>query len=222
MIMNRCVHMYSYMYMITIYLYPYTFICSHMIGMGLPLRAEDGLFLTWHFSLFSSLFNRMKRSKRRTFDPEKASLFIIPYDLGLDGYLDPKTCKFRRKCSDGFPDTVQKTILNMTYFKRHKGADHVVLWSLGQYHPMPVNRCDIFIKDFCAKCTHTSYWMDPTIKDNRFWSFFIFSWVDFFGYLLLGCSVISVSFIICMLTLLLMPLGGLHLCVGLDFVTRSL
>jgi hypothetical protein len=30
------------------------------------------------------------------------------------------------------------------------------------------------------------------------------------GYLLLGCSVISVSFIICMLTLLLMPLAGLH------------
>jgi hypothetical protein len=51
--------------------------------MGPPLRIEDGLFLTWHFSLFSSLFNRMKRSKRRTFDPEKASLFIIPYDLGI-------------------------------------------------------------------------------------------------------------------------------------------
>ncbi len=41
-------------------------------------------------------------------------------------------------------------------------------------------------------------------------------------YLLLGCSVISVSFIICMLTLLLMPLAGLHFCVGLDFVTPSL
>jgi hypothetical protein len=27
------------------------------------------------------------------------------------------------------------------------------------------------------------------------------------------------SFIICMLTLLLMPLAGLHICVGLDFVT---
>jgi hypothetical protein len=28
--------------------------------------------------------------------------------------------------------------------------------------------------------------------------------------------------IICMLTLLLMPLAGLHICVGLDFVTRLL
>jgi hypothetical protein len=39
------------------------------------------------------------------------------------------------------------------------------------------------------------------------------------GYLLFVCSVISVSFIICMLTLLLMPLAGLHSCVGLDFLT---
>jgi hypothetical protein len=30
------------------------------------------------------------------------------------------------------------------------------------------------------------------------------------GNLLLGCSVISLSFIICKLTLLLMPLAGLH------------
>jgi hypothetical protein len=56
----------------------------------------------------------------------------------------------------------------------------------------------------------------------RSWSFFIFSWVEYFGYLLLGCSVISVSFIICMMTLLLMPLAGLHFCVGLNFMTPSL
>jgi hypothetical protein len=34
-----------------------------------------------------------------------------------------------------------------------------------------------------------------------------------------GCSVKSVSLIICMLTLSLMPLADLHFCVGLDFVT---
>jgi hypothetical protein len=42
------------------------------------------------------------------------------------------------------------------------------------------------------------------------------------GYLLLNSSVISVSYLICMLTHLLMPLAGLHFCVGLDFVTPSL
>jgi hypothetical protein len=68
-----------------------------------------------------------------------------------------------------------------------------------------------------------NYTRTPSIYRTRFrrhlgWVFFIFSWVDCFRYLLLGCSVISVSFIICMLTLLLMPLAGLHFCVGLDFL----
>jgi hypothetical protein len=43
-----------------------------------------------------------------------------------------------------------------------------------------------------------------------------------FGFLLLGCSVISVPFFICMLDLLFMPLAGLHFCERLDFVTPSL
>jgi hypothetical protein len=42
------------------------------------------------------------------------------------------------------------------------------------------------------------------------------------GYLLLGCSVISVSFIIWLLALLLMALAGLHFYAGLDFMTPSL
>jgi hypothetical protein len=42
------------------------------------------------------------------------------------------------------------------------------------------------------------------------------------GYLLLGCSVVSVSCIICMLTFLLMPLASLPFCVGLAFVTPSM
>jgi hypothetical protein len=54
----------------------------------------------------------------------------------------------------------------------------------------------------------------PLQGGNRF--------IFYFGYLFLGCSVISVSFIICMLTLLLMPLAGLHFCVGFDFMTLSL
>lgn len=39
-------------------------------GIGPPIDLDSGLFLTWHFSLFSSLYNRMKRSSRRTLDPE--------------------------------------------------------------------------------------------------------------------------------------------------------
>ena len=144
-------------------------------------------------------------------------MFIIPYDLGLDGYLDAKQCKNRRRCTDGHPEAVEKLLLSMPYYNRYQGkggvnneytllievlihlhltthsttstypsthplnlflllthlpslsgGDHVVLWSLGQYHPWPFNHCDLFMRDFCAKCSFTCYWMDPTKANNRF------------------------------------------------------
>ena len=141
---------------------------SVLSGIGDLVIPDDGLFLTWHFSLFSSLFNRMKRTRRRTRDPEKASLFVIPYDLGLDGYLNAETCANSRRCTNGLPQKLMDRLSKSPYFQRHGGADHVILWSLGQYHPWPHNGCDIFMKDFCAKCTITCYWMDPTKENNRF------------------------------------------------------
>jgi hypothetical protein len=58
-------------------------------------------------------------------------------------------------------------------------------------------------------------------KDTTIYLSYIFFVVFFSIYLLVGSSVISVFFIICMLTLLLM-LAGLHFCVGLIFMTPSL
>ena len=104
-------------------------------GMGRPIRPENGLFLTWHFSMFSSLFNRYKRSSRRTLDPQKASIFIIPYDMGLDGYINQDNCNNRRSCTKELVPRLQDMLLNSTYWQRYQGLDHVVLWSLGQYHP---------------------------------------------------------------------------------------
>jgi hypothetical protein len=136
-------------------------------GMGVPVSPDDGLFLTWHFSLFSSLWNRYKRSRRRTYDPEKASMFIVPYDLGLDGYLNPTTCETRRSCTRGRAEKLTKLLGESKWFQRHNGRDHVVLWSLGQYHPWP-RGCDRFMHSFCRHCTFTCYWMDPHKVDNRF------------------------------------------------------
>jgi hypothetical protein len=139
-----------------------------MSGIGTPINPDNGLFLTWHFSMFSSLYNRYKCSNRRTYDPEKASIFIIPYDLGLDGYLNKYTCKNTRKCTYDLPSKLQTLLSTNAYWRRHEGADHVVLWSLGQYHPWPHNGCDLFMKDFCGKCTFTCYWMDSNRPESRF------------------------------------------------------
>lgn len=136
--------------------------------MGPPIISNSGLYLTWHFSLFSSLYNRLKRSKSRTYNPEEASLFIIPYDLGLDGYMDKYTCKNRRSCTKGLVPKLESILRKSKYFNRYEGKDHVVLWSLGQYHPWPHNACDVFMRDTCGNCAFTCYWMDSTKGDSRF------------------------------------------------------
>lgn len=106
---------------------------AELSGYGPLLIPDDGLFLTWHFSLFSSLYNRMKRSRRRTLDPDKASLFIIPYDLGLDGYLNADVCTNSRSCTRGLPGKLNTILKNSKYFTRYDGGDHAVLWSLGMF-----------------------------------------------------------------------------------------
>ena len=58
-----------------------------LTGLGTPADLDSGMMNTWHFSMFSSVFNRLKRSSRRTLNPEEAKLFFIPYDMGLDGTL---------------------------------------------------------------------------------------------------------------------------------------
>ncbi len=141
---------------------------AQLSGIGPVVIPENGLFLTWHFSLFNSLHNRLKRSRRRTRNPDLASMFVIPYDLGLDGYLDPHRCTDRRRCTRGLADRLMKNLSASPYFARHGGADHVVLWSLGQYHPWPHEQCDVFMMKFCARCSFTCYWMDPTKPDNKF------------------------------------------------------
>jgi hypothetical protein len=90
------------------------------------------------------------------------------FEIGLDGYLNAQHCTNSRRCTNGFPQELSAYLANNTYFQRHEGADHAVLWSLGQYHPWPHNGCDIFMRDFCRRCTFTCYWMDSTKPESRF------------------------------------------------------
>ena len=61
---------------------------SQLSGIGKLLDINSGLFFSWHGSIFSSVFNRLKRSKRRTRNPDEASLFIIPYGDNLNAALE--------------------------------------------------------------------------------------------------------------------------------------
>ena len=53
-------------------------------GAGRAIRPSEGLYHTHQYSLFSLFYTRLQRSQYRTLDPTKASLFFIPYDLGMD------------------------------------------------------------------------------------------------------------------------------------------
>ena len=64
-------------------------------------------------------------------DPEKATMFIIPYDLAMDGYINPDRCTLRRSCTKGLVPRLEQNISASPYWQRHGGADHVMLWSLG-------------------------------------------------------------------------------------------
>lgn len=144
---------------------------GELSGVGPPLNLNDGLFLTWHFSIFHAFWNRLKRSKWRTTDPDKASLFVVPYDMAMDGYVEPRTCNnkiMNLRCSPGYVSEVQQILKHSKHFKRHRGADHVILWSLHQYHKLPRAGCDHFMMNFCQRCTFTCYWMNYTKVDNNF------------------------------------------------------
>jgi hypothetical protein len=56
-------------------------------GFGKTLDRQQGLFATWQFSLFKNLMARLRVSEYRTLDSTKASIFIIPYDMGVHSFI---------------------------------------------------------------------------------------------------------------------------------------
>jgi hypothetical protein len=129
---------------------------QEMSGMGRPINLDKGLFATWENSLFSNIYNQLKRSSRRTYDPQEASLFIIPYDLSLDGATD-RMCNYRQHCTEGSHLELTHLMFSNDRFVRHNGLDHVVLWSLAQGHVIP-KVCSAFLKRTCPDCLITTTW----------------------------------------------------------------
>jgi hypothetical protein len=139
-------------------------------GMGESIDMDKGLFSSWHGSIFNALFNRLKRSVRRTRDPEQASFFVVPYDLGLDGFVSKNDCSTPRwpGCTRDLAFGVIKMLTKSVHYNRYKGADHVLLWSLGEMHPWPGNGCKVLMETFCKNCTLTCYWSHPRMKGYHF------------------------------------------------------
>jgi hypothetical protein len=133
-------------------------------GIGELVDMKLGLFDSWHHSLFSSLYNRLKRSTRRSLNPDEASLFIVPYDYSMDRRI-MKDCTLRKKhsCPTSLKYISEK-IFHSKYFKKHNGIDHVIITSLAG--PFTDNCHQL--SSMCSKCAFTSYWIMPTEYESNF------------------------------------------------------
>ena len=121
-------------------------------GVGEQLDERLGLYHTHQYSLYSTFLARLRESRLRTLDPSKASVFFIPYDIGMDattrnsdGALSQTRCPRVGEA--------HQLLQNSTYFKRNQGADHFMLNSINQMmlHFL-TEECREFLK-LCLKCT---------------------------------------------------------------------
>lgn len=117
--------------------------------------------------MFSSLWNRLKRSRRRTTDPTRASLFIIPYDITVDTSYKPNCKRLNPEMKFPLTETlqrVQELLKESIYFQRSNGTDHLVLNSFRSFghkkgnrekhHVSPGN----FLLDLCGACLKTCFY----------------------------------------------------------------
>ena len=62
------------------------FEANHAVGRPVnDGKQSKGFYHTHQYSLFRTFLGRLRESALRTRDPAQASLFFVPYDVGMDG-----------------------------------------------------------------------------------------------------------------------------------------
>lgn len=120
-------------------------------GVGEQLDERLGLYHSHQYTLFSTFLSRLRESKLRTRDPSKASLFFVPYDIGMDsttrssdGALTQTRCP---RVSEAY-----QLLQNSTYYQRNLGADHFMLNTINQMMLFFLtDECREFFK-LCRNC----------------------------------------------------------------------
>jgi len=122
-------------------------------GIGPVVDAAQGRYMTHQYSLFRTFHARLRESPLRTLDPSKASLFFIPYDLGMDSSTRQSDGALVRTNCPKKAEVV--SLLGASpWFERLRGADHFILHTINQMmvHYSNFDGCmDLY--DFCFNCT---------------------------------------------------------------------
>ena len=97
-------------------------------GFG-RLHGDTQYFETWQYSSFRLILSRLLRSKYRTRDITKASLFFIPYDGAAETYIS-RTGNLRQY-GNPFGDWLLEQLPLYPTMRKYKGLDHVLIHSTG-------------------------------------------------------------------------------------------
>lgn len=132
-------------------------------GAGKLLDANSGLFQTWQFSLYKNTMARLKTSEFRTLDPEKATSFIVPFDLGVHSYIDHLDGHPRLASPLGWAAgffLINGSKDKKLYWKNN-GHDHFILFSITAYQMVGIG-VKVFFMQICQNCTTITIETSPT------------------------------------------------------------
>ena len=143
-------------------------------GLGPLVDRASGRYHTHQYSLFRTFLRRLGESPLRTLDPDRASLFFVPYDLGMDASARQSDGAL---CRTDCPKLHEASALLRAspHFARRLGSDHFLLHSINQmmlhYATMPCLRG--LYEHLCFNCTKLSLdvyppEMYPAIKRHAF------------------------------------------------------
>ena len=125
-------------------------------GAGELLNQREGRYRTHQYSLFRIFYYRLLESPYITDDPDRASLFFIPYDIGMDGSTRQSDgALVRTNCPR--LDAVMSSLQSSRHFIRSGGSDHFMIHSINHMmlHFLPRKTCRR-LYDLCLNCTKLS------------------------------------------------------------------
>jgi hypothetical protein len=128
-------------------------------GAGPVMDASVGLYHTDQYQLFSMIYYRALKDKKRTLDPAEATSFLIPYDFASDCAYYKKCAKTAGVCYDfrkcPLAPKVEELLLKSPWFMRNYGKDHILIvgmnYAMDHYIGKP--KCKSLLAGICSNCT---------------------------------------------------------------------
>ena len=128
-------------------------------GAGPIVNITSGSFRTDQYQLFSLIYHRTLRDHRRTYNPEEATTFIIPYDMASDAAYYKHCVRSVGRCFDfrkcPLAPSVEELLKKSPYFQRNEGRDHVLVvgmnYAMDHYIGKP--KCKSLLAGTCKYCT---------------------------------------------------------------------